>query len=109
MIQNRNVATGQTSDPAFARTRAKKSEMHIESSETQSGRSKRLYVYFSCCYRSYIFSALQGAKIRSSYITFAHKEKKRLEALVETSAAEILVREKEVARLRGLAPRSLEF
>ncbi|KAJ6543846.1 glucosidase II beta subunit-like-domain-containing protein [Mycena capillaripes] len=47
-----------------------------------------------------------GAKIRSSYIAFAHKEKKRLEALVETSAAEILVREKEVARLRDIADRT---
>jgi protein kinase C substrate 80K-H len=45
---------------------------------------------------------LQGAKIRSSYIAFAHKEKKRLETVVELSAAEIVVREKEVARLRGL-------
>ncbi|KAJ7667592.1 glucosidase II beta subunit-like-domain-containing protein [Mycena polygramma] len=47
-----------------------------------------------------------GAKIRSSYIAFAHKEKKRLEALVESSAAEILVREKEVARLRDIADRT---
>ncbi|KAJ7265858.1 glucosidase II beta subunit-like-domain-containing protein [Mycena haematopus] len=47
-----------------------------------------------------------GAKIRSSYIAFAHKEKARLEALVESSAAEILVREKEVARLRDIAERT---
>ncbi|KAK7061346.1 glucosidase II beta subunit-like-domain-containing protein [Favolaschia claudopus] len=47
-----------------------------------------------------------GAKIRSSYIAFAHKEKKRLEALVESSAAEIAVREKEVARLRVIAERT---
>lgn len=44
---------------------------------------------------------LQGSKIRSSYITFAHKEKKRLEALVQTYTQEIAVREKEVARLKG--------
>ncbi|KAJ7762796.1 glucosidase II beta subunit-like-domain-containing protein [Mycena maculata] len=47
-----------------------------------------------------------GAKIRSSYIAFAHKEKKRLEALVESSAQEIIVREKEVARLRDIADRT---
>ncbi|KAJ7499351.1 glucosidase II beta subunit-like-domain-containing protein [Mycena latifolia] len=47
-----------------------------------------------------------GAKIRSSYIVFAHKEKKRLEALVESSAQEIVVREKEVARLRDIADRT---
>ncbi|KAJ7162638.1 glucosidase II beta subunit-like-domain-containing protein [Mycena crocata] len=47
-----------------------------------------------------------GAKIRSSYIAFAHKEKKRLEALVESSAQEITVREKEVARLRDIADRT---
>ncbi|KAJ7122861.1 glucosidase II beta subunit-like-domain-containing protein [Mycena epipterygia] len=47
-----------------------------------------------------------GAKIRSTYIAFAHKEKKRLEALVESSAQEIVVREKEVARLRDIADRT---
>ncbi|KAJ7929160.1 glucosidase II beta subunit-like-domain-containing protein [Mycena leptocephala] len=47
-----------------------------------------------------------GAKIRSSYIAFAHKEKKRLETVVELSAAEIVVREKEVARLRDIADRT---
>ncbi|KAJ7690291.1 glucosidase II beta subunit-like protein-domain-containing protein, partial [Mycena metata] len=46
------------------------------------------------------------AKIRSTYIAFAHKEKKRLEALVESSSQEILVREKEVARLRDIADRT---
>ncbi|KAF7301624.1 hypothetical protein MIND_00727900 [Mycena indigotica] len=47
-----------------------------------------------------------GAKIRASYITFAHKEKKRLEALIETSSQEIVAREKEVARLRDIAERT---
>ncbi|KAJ7367858.1 glucosidase II beta subunit-like-domain-containing protein [Mycena albidolilacea] len=47
-----------------------------------------------------------GAKIRSSYIAFAHKEKKRLEALVESTTAEIAVREIEVARLRDIADRT---
>jgi hypothetical protein len=37
---------GLTSDLAFARTRAKKSERHIESREMQSERFKRLCVYF---------------------------------------------------------------
>ena len=43
----------------------------------------------------------QGSKIRSSYIAFAQKEKKRLEAEVAASIQEIVIREKEVARLRG--------
>ncbi|KAJ7067907.1 glucosidase II beta subunit-like-domain-containing protein [Mycena amicta] len=47
-----------------------------------------------------------GAKIRASYITFAHKEKKRLETLIETSSQEISLREKEVARLRDIAERT---
>ncbi|KAF7331712.1 hypothetical protein MKEN_00051000 [Mycena kentingensis (nom. inval.)] len=42
-----------------------------------------------------------GAKIRASYITFAHKEKKRLESLIESTSQEFAVREKEVSRLRG--------
>jgi len=46
-------------------------------------------------------AVLQGSKIRASYIAFAHKEKKRLEALVADLEQEIATREKEVARLRG--------
>ncbi|KZT27082.1 hypothetical protein NEOLEDRAFT_1161953 [Neolentinus lepideus HHB14362 ss-1] len=48
----------------------------------------------------------KGSKIRSSYIAFAHKEKKRLEGVIETSTQEIAVREKEVARLRDIVERS---
>ena len=46
-------------------------------------------------------AVLQGSKIRASYIAFAHKEKKRLEALVVDLEQEIATREKEVARLKG--------
>ena len=48
--------------------------------------------------------AVQGSKIRSTYIQFAHKEKKRLEALVEDLAQKIEVSQKEVARLKGACP-----
>jgi protein kinase C substrate 80K-H len=48
--------------------------------------------------------AVQGSKIRSTYIQFAHKEKKRLEVLVEDLAQQIEVSEKEVARLKGVYP-----
>ncbi|KAG7445989.1 uncharacterized protein BT62DRAFT_949940 [Guyanagaster necrorhizus] len=44
-----------------------------------------------------------GAKIRSSYVAFAHKEKKRLENLIQTSEQEIAAKEKEVARLQEIA------
>ncbi|KIK65747.1 hypothetical protein GYMLUDRAFT_158799 [Collybiopsis luxurians FD-317 M1] len=47
-----------------------------------------------------------GSKIRSTYIAFAHKEKKRLEGVIEASAAEIATQEKEVARLRDIAERA---
>ncbi|KAL1687144.1 glucosidase II beta subunit-like-domain-containing protein [Schizophyllum commune] len=47
-----------------------------------------------------------GAKIRSSYIAYAQKEKKRLESLVQNLADEIAVREKEVERLRDIADRA---
>jgi protein kinase C substrate 80K-H len=43
----------------------------------------------------------QGGKIRSSYIAFAQKEKKRLEALLVVQAADVAAKEEEVARLRG--------
>jgi hypothetical protein len=42
-----------------------------------------------------------GAKIRSTYIVFAHKEKQRLEAEIVSLTREISSREREVARLKG--------
>ncbi|KAG6853592.1 hypothetical protein C0991_002998 [Blastosporella zonata] len=47
-----------------------------------------------------------GSKIRSTYIQFAQKEKKRLEALIESSTKDIEIREKEVARLKDIADRT---
>ncbi|KAG2130985.1 glucosidase II beta subunit-like-domain-containing protein [Suillus bovinus] len=47
-----------------------------------------------------------GSKIRSSYIAYAHKEKKRLEALIADLVKEIETREKEVERLRDIAERA---
>jgi len=45
----------------------------------------------------------QGAKIRSTYIAFAHREKKRLEEHVGGLEKEIQVKEKEVERLKGMS------
>ncbi|THV00593.1 endoplasmic reticulum protein [Dendrothele bispora CBS 962.96] len=47
-----------------------------------------------------------GSKIRSSYITYAQKEKKRLEGVIENTATEIALREKEYARLKDIADRT---
>jgi len=47
-----------------------------------------------------------GSKIRSTYIAFAQKEKKRLQAEIENSQKEIEMREKEVARLRDVVDRT---
>jgi protein kinase C substrate 80K-H len=47
-----------------------------------------------------------GAKIRSSYITFAHKEKQRLEVDVERLSNEITEKELEVKRLEDIADRA---
>ncbi|KAG0700078.1 glucosidase II beta subunit-like-domain-containing protein, partial [Suillus ampliporus] len=47
-----------------------------------------------------------GSKTRSSYIAYAHKEKKRLEALIVDLVKEIETREKEVERLRDIAERA---
>ncbi|KAI5116540.1 hypothetical protein M0805_004323 [Coniferiporia weirii] len=47
-----------------------------------------------------------GAKIRSTYISFANKEKKRLESLVAVSSREVATREKEVARLKDILGRT---
>ncbi|EIW62173.1 endoplasmic reticulum protein [Trametes versicolor FP-101664 SS1] len=47
-----------------------------------------------------------GSKIRSTYVAFAQKEKKRLEQELEQTEQEIAVREKEVARLKDLVERT---
>ncbi|KAH8113337.1 endoplasmic reticulum protein [Phellopilus nigrolimitatus] len=47
-----------------------------------------------------------GAKVRSSYIAFAKKEKRRLEDLVASSSREVAQREKEVARLKDIIDRT---
>ncbi|CAL1701892.1 unnamed protein product [Somion occarium] len=44
-----------------------------------------------------------GSKIRSSYIAFAQKEKKRIEGEIASLENEIVSREKEVARLKDIA------
>lgn len=44
---------------------------------------------------------LQGSKIRSTYVAFAQKEKKRIEGEIVSLEAEISTREKEVDRLRS--------
>ena len=47
-----------------------------------------------------------GSKIRSSYITFANKEKKRLEELVAVSSRDVAAKEKEVEKLKNLLDRA---
>ncbi|KAH9853957.1 endoplasmic reticulum protein [Lenzites betulinus] len=47
-----------------------------------------------------------GSKIRSTYIAFAQKEKKRLEQELAQTVQEIATREKEVARLKDLVERT---
>lgn len=47
-----------------------------------------------------------GSKIRSSYISFAQKEKKRLEEELAVSEKEIAVRQKEVDHLKDLVERT---
>lgn len=44
---------------------------------------------------------MQGSKIRSTYIAFARKEKKRLESEIENRQNDIVMSEKEVARAQG--------
>ncbi|KAF8644385.1 hypothetical protein AX16_008497 [Volvariella volvacea WC 439] len=47
-----------------------------------------------------------GAKIRSTYIAFAQKEKKRLEGQISSLTQEISAKEQEVERLRDIAERT---
>ncbi|KAJ3476466.1 hypothetical protein NLI96_g11139 [Meripilus lineatus] len=47
-----------------------------------------------------------GSKIRSTYIAFAQKEKKRIEAEIVASAQEVATREKEVSRLQDILNRA---
>ncbi|KAI0092510.1 endoplasmic reticulum protein [Irpex rosettiformis] len=47
-----------------------------------------------------------GSKIRSSYITFAHKEKTRLEAEIAAAALDIAIKQEEVDHLKDLVERT---
>ncbi|THH04769.1 hypothetical protein EW146_g10088, partial [Bondarzewia mesenterica] len=47
-----------------------------------------------------------GSKIRSTYVAFAQKEKKRLEGEIKNVEKEIITGEKEVARLKDIADRT---
>ncbi|TCD61481.1 hypothetical protein EIP91_008382 [Steccherinum ochraceum] len=51
-------------------------------------------------------SHLNGSKIRSTYIAFAQKEKKRLEGELRTFEQEVVQRQVEVTRLRDLVERA---
>jgi len=44
---------------------------------------------------------IQGAKIRGTYVAFAHKEKTRLEGSIEQLKKDIVLQEKELTRLEG--------
>ncbi|EKM82097.1 hypothetical protein AGABI1DRAFT_35773 [Agaricus bisporus var. burnettii JB137-S8] len=52
---------------------------------------------------------LQGSKIRSTYIAFAHKEKKRLEERTAALEKEIQAKEIEVQQLKNTAERTESF
>lgn len=75
-----------------------------------TGRNKMLRTNFGRLYVNHTHiphtriqsdSPMQGSKIRSTYIAFAQKEKKRIEAEIVASAQEVATREKEVSRLQG--------
>ena len=91
----------QTNVQAFVQIFASRLGMSIGNSANKSKRFKRrlLISLLSC---STLIVSLQGSKIRSTYITFAQKEKARLEARSLLLAEEIKVKEKEVERLRSM-------
>jgi len=88
--------------PTSVVTAVRRSARHTEKHKTRIVNLEKRCVYsliqVSVCSQS----SLQGSKIRSTYIVFAQKEKKRLEALVQASTQEVAEREKEVARLKGI-------
>ncbi|KAI0052642.1 hypothetical protein FA95DRAFT_1483311 [Auriscalpium vulgare] len=47
-----------------------------------------------------------GSKIRSTYVAYAQKEKKRLEGVISAAEKDISEKEKEVARLKDIADRT---
>jgi hypothetical protein len=86
-----------------ARTYARNLGSRIERNLRRTASYKKRSVLFNgiAC-RDALTTMEQGSKIRSTYIAFAHKERKRLEGVVETLSQEIDVKEKEVERLRGM-------
>jgi exopolysaccharide biosynthesis predicted pyruvyltransferase EpsI len=91
----------QTNVQAFVQIFASRLGMSIGNSAIKSKRSKRRSLNLLLNYFTLIV-CLQGSKVRSTYITFAQKEKARLEALSLSLAEEIMVKEKEVERLRSM-------
>ena len=92
-----------TSHRVFVPIDATKSAQHTgKSCKPSSKLEKRFVVYLSWLILIDLMWRRKGAKIRSTYITFAQKEKKRLETLISTLSQEVAVREKETARLKGL-------
>jgi len=95
--------TDRTSVQGSAVTGARRLERSTGKHATRNAKLEKQYVPSTCAYGSILTNRSQGSKIRTTYIAFAQKEKKRLEALVLASEQEITVREKEVVRLKGIS------
>ncbi|KLO07499.1 endoplasmic reticulum protein [Schizopora paradoxa] len=81
-----------------------------DGSDEQPGVCPNLCVEIGEAYRQKMEAEMKtrrtGAKIRSTYISFAAKEKKRLEDLVATLTREVESQESEVARLQDILDRT---
>lgn len=100
--KNRSAATVRMKPRVFVQMSVRRLARNIVSGSRQTTSFAKRYVRTLLGRFIVDLYLLQGSKIRSTYIAFAQKEKKRLEEEIASSAQEILTREKEVARLKGV-------
>jgi len=91
--------------PAYALTPVTRSASVTEHSWNKRPNYVRPYVSLPSFPRNPLISShIQGSKIRASYISFAQKEKNRLEALVITTKREVTAHADELVRIKGIYP-----
>jgi len=101
--QSPNVATDPMNPPAYAPTPVTRLVSVIEHSWNKRPNYVRPYVSLPSFPRNPLTSShIQGSKLRASYISFAQKEKNRLETLVTSTKREVTAHANELVRIKGI-------
>jgi len=108
--QSPNVATDPMNPPVYAPAPVARLVSVIEHSWNKKPNYVRPYVSLPSFPRNPLTSShVQGSKIRASYISFAQKEKNRLETLVTSTQREVTAHTTELVRIKGICSLSLVY